>query len=98
MNRARRGSATLVASNDCAFVAEACDSVIFLDRGPCSQTPRQSNCWPASVQPVAWSWISTAPRNRGWTSSSVLAGIDNAAYARGVVTVDLLDDTARSPR
>jgi ABC-type multidrug transport system ATPase subunit len=32
-NRAQRGDATIVASNDCDFVAAACDRVVFLDAG-----------------------------------------------------------------
>ena len=32
-NRAHRGDATIVATNDCEFVAAACDRVVFLDAG-----------------------------------------------------------------
>ena len=33
VTRAHRGDATLVASNDCTFVASSCDRVIFLNDG-----------------------------------------------------------------
>ncbi|MGA8636357.1 MAG: ABC transporter ATP-binding protein [Candidatus Dormiibacterota bacterium] len=94
MNRARRGSATLVASNDCAFVAEACDRVIFLDGGTvlADATPEQLLAGVGTARRVELDIDSTTePR---MDDLSVLLGIDNAAYARGVVTVDLLDDAA----
>src|SRR6185437_6409825 len=33
VRRSEHGDATLVASNDCTFVAAACDRVVFLDHG-----------------------------------------------------------------
>ena len=92
--RGHRGDATLVASNDCAFVAGACDRVIFLDRGlvVADATPAALL---ASIGDTRRVELDIAKGTRARVDDlDLIAGVANAVVEAGVVTVDLLDDSA----
>ncbi len=92
--RAQRGDATLVASNDCAFVAAACDRVIFLDRG-CIIADAAPHALLASAGAARRVELDVAEHAyRRLDDLDALPGITNASCAGGIVTVDLLDDAA----
>lgn len=93
-NRSNAGESTLIASNDCAFVADACDRVIFLDQGRVivDATPSDLLAKVGSARRVDLDVAADAHRYAG--ELRVVTGIANVACAEGVVSAELLDDSA----
>ncbi len=92
--RARRGDATVIASNDCTFVATACDRVIFLDQGcvVADATPADLLASAGDARRLELD-IAEEAEAQGLDLETI-PGIANAVCAGGVVTLDLLDDSA----
>lgn len=94
LHRSERGEATLVASNDCGFVATACERVIFLDQGyvVVDDTPERLL---ASVGDARRVEMDVADAARPFVDQlETLAGVVNTRCVDGAVSVELLDDSA----
>ncbi|HEY6468614.1 MAG TPA: ABC transporter ATP-binding protein [Candidatus Dormibacteraeota bacterium] len=92
--RAEAGDATLVASNDCAFVASACARVIFLNHGHvvADATPEALLASVGDARRVEMTIAeNTAPRIG---ELQTIPGIANVSSTADVVTLDLVDDSA----
>ena len=91
-NRAERGDATIVASNDCDFVAAACDRVVFLEAG-LLLTDATPQALLATVVGSRVAELEVNDRSRVDALSRIpgVAGVD---ASNGVVRVEMLDERA----
>ena len=90
--RAAQGHVTVVASNDCDFVAAACDRVLFLDGGlplhDASPAALLAGVQPARVAELELNGAAPLDALRA------VAGVGSVDVAGGVVRVQLLDERA----
>ena len=91
-SRTERGDATIVASNDCDFVAAACDRVVFLDAGLLltDATPRALL---ASVGSSRVAELELRDRSRVDELRGI-PGVAGVAESNGVVRVEMPDERA----
>jgi ABC-type multidrug transport system ATPase subunit len=91
-NRAERGDATIVASNDCDFVAAACDRVVFLDAGLLltDATPK------ALLATVGSSRVAELELTDPSRADALrrIPGVAGVAASDGVVRVEMRDERA----
>ena len=91
-NRAERGHATIVASNDCDFVASACDRVVFLDAG-LLLTDATPKALLASVGSARVAELELRDRSRV-DELRRIPGVAGVAASNGVLRVEMRDETA----
>ena len=91
-NRAERGDATIVASNDCDFVAAACERVVFIDAGLllADATPKALLATVGSTR-VAELELTDQGRVDELRRIPGVAGVD---ASNGVVRVEMRDERA----
>jgi ABC-2 type transport system ATP-binding protein len=93
-SRAQTGDATLIASNDCTFVARACNRVIFLDQGLVVADAAPETLLASVGDTRRIELDITEGAHARIHELHNISGVANAVCASGVVTVDLLDDAA----
>ncbi|MHB8490433.1 MAG: ABC transporter ATP-binding protein [Candidatus Dormibacteria bacterium] len=92
--RSDQGHASLIASNDCSFVAAACDRVIFLDQGRVvvDATPGDLLASVGDARRVDLDVAEGAHHHVEQLRS--VGGVASVTYVDGVVSAVLLDDSA----
>ena len=91
-DRARQGHATIVASNDCDFVAASCDRVVFLDAGlVLSDSTPQALLAKVGSSRVAELEVTDRSRLDDLRRIPGVAGVDTS---NGVVRVEMRDERA----